>query len=227
MDEPDEPYEPLNRAPIFSKWDLLAAAGLVSAWWWLRHWLPLLPERIPSHWNAAGIVNGWMDKGSFLTFASAPSLGLWALLFLVSLALRQGSSPRRQIGALALLPLRGLLPMGFAVMAGICAPMAAFHGGGAIGLGVALVVLCLILGLVPIIRLARLAPPIAGARESDYRWGGTVYWNPRDARIWVPKRLGLGWTLNFGRPAAWAMLALLLLPAFALATVIILQMRTH
>ncbi|HZU52434.1 MAG TPA: DUF5808 domain-containing protein [Holophagaceae bacterium] len=221
----NEPGEPLDRAPLLAKWDLLPAAGLASVWLWLQHWLPLLPDHIPSHWNAAGAVNGWMDKERFLAFAALPALGLWGLLFLVGLVLRMGPSPRQQMGARALLPMRGLLPMGFAVMAGICAPMAAFRGGQAIALGVGLLVLCLILGFIPMIRLARLAPPIPGARESDYRWGGLVYWNAQDPRLLVPKRLGLGWTFNFGRPAAWAVLALLLLPAFGIAAAIILLKR--
>jgi uncharacterized membrane protein len=204
-----------RRAPLFSAWDLLPAAALGAVWLWLQHWLPLLPDWIPSHWNAAGIVNGWMGKERFFTFAAWPGIGIWALLFLIGAVIRLDEAPRRQLGARALLPLRGLLPFGFILMAGGFAPMAAFHGGGVIGMGVGLIVLCLVIGLIPVIRLARLAPPIEGATESDYRWGGLIYWNADDGRIWVPKRLGLGWTLNFGRPAAWAMLALLLLPVFA------------
>jgi len=26
------------------------------------------------------------------------------------------------------------------------------------------------------------------------------YWNPHDKRIFVPKRYGVGWTVNFGNP---------------------------
>lgn len=213
------------KAPLLSKWDLLPAASLASVWFWLQHWLPLLPDQIPSHWNAAGIVNGWMAKGRFFTFAAWPGIGVWMLLFILGALLRLDESPRRQLGAQALLPLRGLLPSGFVLMAGGFAPMAAFHGGAVLGAGVGLVGLCLIIGLIPVIRLARLAPPIPGATESDYRGGGLVYWNPRDSRILVPKRLGIGWTLNFGRPVAWVVMALLLLPAVAAAVLVILATR--
>jgi uncharacterized membrane protein len=44
-----------------------------------------------------------------------------------------------------------------------------------------------------------------------YRWG-LFYVNATDPRLWVPKRLGLGWTLNFAHGRSWAMLGLLLLP---------------
>ena len=30
------------------------------------------------------------------------------------------------------------------------------------------------------------------------------YVNPDDASVFLPKRFGIGWTLNFARPAAWA-----------------------
>lgn len=33
------------------------------------------------------------------------------------------------------------------------------------------------------------------------------YYNPAEPRLWVTKRSGLGWTLNFARPSAWAILA--------------------
>lgn len=208
------------RAPLFSAWDLLPAAALGAVWLWLRHWMPLLPDWIPSHWNAAGVVNGWMGKGRFFPFAAWPASGIWGLLFLIGTVLRLDGTPRRQLGARALLPLRGLLPFGFILMAGGFAPMAALHGGGVIGMGVGLVLLCLILGIIPVIRLARLAPPIPGATADDYRWGGLIYWNAEDTRLLVPKRLGLGWTLNFGRPMAWAVMALLFLPVVAVLAIL-------
>lgn len=209
-----------TRAPLFSAWDLLPALAMAAVWLWLKHWMPQLPDRIPSHWDASGIVNGWMDKRAFLAFAAWPGLGLWASLFLIGAAMRLGGSPRLQYGARALLPLRGLLPFAFILMAGGFAPMAAFRGGAPIALGVGLIVLCLVAGLVPVVRLARLAPPIAGATQDDYRLGGLIYWNAADARLLVPKRLGLGWTFNFARPAAWLLMALLLLPV-AIAVVVL------
>lgn len=210
-----------TRAPLFSPWDLLPALALGAVWLWLKHWMPQLPDRIPSHWNASGAVNGWMDKRAFLAFAAWPGIGLWVSLFLIGAAMRLGGSgPRTQLGARALLPLRGLLPFAFILMAGGFAPMAAFRDGEPIAFGVGLIFACLILGLIPVIRLARLAPPIEGATQADYRWGGLIYWNAADARLLVPKRLGIGWTLNFGRPAAWLLMALVLAPV-AVALVVL------
>jgi uncharacterized membrane protein len=36
---------------------------------------------------------------------------------------------------------------------------------------------------------------------------GVIYADPADHRLIVCQRIGLGWTLNFGRPLAWAILA--------------------
>ena len=48
-------------------------------------------------------------------------------------------------------------------------------------------------------------------RSEHYRWG-LFYVNAEDPALWVPKRLGLGWTLNFAHRRSWLILALLLLP---------------
>ncbi|MFC7280060.1 DUF5808 domain-containing protein [Paractinoplanes rhizophilus] len=37
-------------------------------------------------------------------------------------------------------------------------------------------------------------------------WQGWFYSDPRDPRLFVPRRSGLGLTLNFGHPAAWRVL---------------------
>jgi uncharacterized membrane protein len=45
--------------------------------------------------------------------------------------------------------------------------------------------------------------------DGDRHWlAGTTYHNPKDRRLLVPKRLGLGLgrTLNLGHPVAWLVL---------------------
>jgi len=37
----------------------------------------------------------------------------------------------------------------------------------------------------------------------NWKWG-IVYFNPNDSRVFVNKRVGIGWTLNFARPASFA-----------------------
>jgi uncharacterized membrane protein len=45
-------------------------------------------------------------------------------------------------------------------------------------------------------------------RDDDrlYRWG-LFYYNRDDPALFVPKRFGIGWTVNMARPLAWALLA--------------------
>ncbi len=54
--------------------------------------------------------------------------------------------------------------------------------------------------------------------DDKYWKGGIIYVNPKDPRIWVPKRDGLGYTLNFGHGIS---ILIILAIIFALITVII------
>lgn len=47
-------------------------------------------------------------------------------------------------------------------------------------------------------------------RPSDNRWSGIFYSDPDDPALFVPKRFGIGYTLNFGNRWSWAVLALFL-----------------
>ena len=51
--------------------------------------------------------------------------------------------------------------------------------------------------------------------DEDGMWlAGIFYCNPYDPSIFVPKRFGVGWTINIGRPGAWAiMIGLLVVSA--------------
>lgn len=50
----------------------------------------------------------------------------------------------------------------------------------------------------------------AGGRTAEHWKGGLFYVNAQDPALWVPKRLGIGYTLNFARREAWAVLGLIL-----------------
>lgn len=58
---------------------------------------------------------------------------------------------------------------------------------------------------------------VRAERESSddregWKLGGLVYANPDDPEVFVPKRTGVGTTVNFGRPMGWVVMALILLP---------------
>jgi uncharacterized membrane protein len=62
---------------------------------------------------------------------------------------------------------------------------------------------------------AALAAP-HGEDSRQYWKAGCLYYNRENPDLLVERPHGNGWTLNFARPAAWGLLALLLLPLLAL-----------
>ena len=63
-------------------------------------------------------------------------------------------------------------------------------------------------------------PTFAGFRDDDRYWyGGFLYNNPDDPAMFVPKRFGLGWTLNFGHPRAKLFLITMLVLVLVLVLV--------
>ena len=63
-----------------------------------------------------------------------------------------------------------------------------------------------------------IGPAGAAARRPDNHtpdeaWKfGMFYFNPADAALFVEKRFGLGWTINFGQARAWVLIGLALAP---------------
>jgi uncharacterized membrane protein len=67
-----------------------------------------------------------------------------------------------------------------------------------------------------------------GDRTPDECWkAGMFYVNPDDPALLVEKRFGIGYTLNFGRPAAWLLLGGIVAVAAATAVFGILSARPH
>jgi uncharacterized membrane protein len=54
--------------------------------------------------------------------------------------------------------------------------------------------------LVPLLTKERQRPPEEG-------WNGIFYSNPDDPALFVPKRYGIGYTINFGNRWCWLVLA--------------------
>lgn len=73
-------------------------------------------------------------------------------------------------------------------------------------------------------------PPNRGPMNDA--WIGPFYYNPRDPELWVEKRYGIGWTLNFARSASWFILGAILIPALvtpllAVRTMVLLRHLRH
>lgn len=72
----------------------------------------------------------------------------------------------------------------------------------------------IIVGPVLLIAAASMLLPLlvkTGGRPPDDKWKGVFYSNPDDPAVLVPKRYGIGYTLNFANPWSWVVLAVILL----------------
>lgn len=197
--------EPADKEFGLDRWDWLAAAavaGLLLGWGLIS---PSLPLRVPTHFDLAGNPNGWTSRSALPWIIFGLPVGNWLLLWLMELAMR-GSDQAASMRAAR--PLRSLMTLG---MAGISLAILLIPLKGLWLLWPALAFLFLCLGIGLWEAWLHRAPLPEGQSEDSWKWG-IFYVNPQDPRIWLPKRVGIGWTLNFGRPAGWFMLLLLLLP---------------
>lgn len=92
-----------------------------------------------------------------------------------------------------------------------------------LGIGI-MMVSALLLLFVPVVTgwfvLRSDGPAQSGDRSPDECWYlGLFYFNPADPALWVEKRFGIGYTVNFARPAAW----LCIIGMIALTVVLVRQ----
>ena len=61
--------------------------------------------------------------------------------------------------------------------------------------------------------------------DNDEHWkAGIFYWNKDDASLILPKRFGVGWTMNWARPAAWVIVGGITLASIAFVAACVLLM---
>ena len=61
--------------------------------------------------------------------------------------------------------------------------------------------------------------------DNDEHWkAGIFYWNKDDASLILPKRFGVGWTMNWARPAAWVIVGGFTLVSIAFVVACVLLM---
>jgi uncharacterized membrane protein len=193
-----------------SSWDLAALAGLLALAWFYRWILPQLPDPMPTHFDALGRANGWTPKASLALVVFVPPLVLWLVLFLLGAV---ASLLPRAGGATAVPPLRGMLGLGMCVLMGGCL-LVPSRGLTALWSGLLVFFVCMALGIAFLVRAAW-AEAVRTPGGEHYRCG-LFYVNPDDPRLWVEKRIGYGWTLNFARPSAYGVMAVLVAVTVAL-----------
>jgi uncharacterized membrane protein len=193
------------RPSLLSPWDLFAAAGMLGLGVYARWILPRLPDPVPTHFDALGRANGWTAKADLPLLLVALAVLPWLVLLVIGAVNRSGGQARPTQ------PLRGLLSLGMAILAGslLAVPL---QGPRALVAGLVAFLLCMATGIAYMARASM--KTLAGTRHEGHYRCGMFYVNPEDPRLWVEKRVGVGWTLNYGRPAAFWITALLISPVF-------------
>lgn len=172
-----------------------------------------LPDPYPTHFGPGGSADEYGDK----TYAAvlAPLLiGQLSALAVLGVALAVPQKARRivqPLGALAL-----------AIGGGISLlQLAQYLSPGAVPPGwtfwalLAVIILVTVWLVVAAVRVEAESGKDVGDDERHWKLG-VLYVNPDDEKVMVPKRSGLGTTINFGRPMGWVVMALILAPGIVL-----------
>ena len=200
---------------------------------------PTLPDVVPLHMDFAGNVDRWESKSpSLIAFPVLFELFMAACFVLSHWAVARskkdvdpahpaistyayGAFARAEcilvlVGGLALTGILGVLMM--LLMTNLVSPLPVI---------VIIVVVALVLTVAVIAvsvvygqsgsRLARRMSEANGMPvDNDEHWKcGIFYCNKDDASLFLPKRFGVGWTLNWARPAVWVVVIGFLLVTIA------------
>ncbi len=178
-----------------------AAADLYTNW-------SRIPERFPTHWGIDGRPNQWSVRTPHDVYA--PLLfGTFLCAWLLILALACWFGARRSKWRRLTL---GILIAAQCMMGSLLA-LTAVQPLYAIPIWV--IVAVPFAFLVPIVWITArqsMQPSEPAEVTPDDCWrGGLIYYNPADAALFVEKRTGLGYTINFGNHWSWAVMGGLVL----------------
>ena len=244
---PREAHLPGGWLLQFPPFALLAAAAI----WLHRHWSQI-PKVFPIHWGVDGQPNGWATRSIAGVYAPLlMGVMLCALMVFLAYAMLRWSRLIRVGGAAgqaerrfrlvvvsivvateyflalvfawtSLLPLShnqtgppGFIPILVFALAfsGIVVALTVWTGQGGTRL------------VGPAVAASSAVAPV-GDRTPDKCWKlGLFYINRDDPALFVEKRFGIGYTLNFGHPGAWVFLALLV--AVFVAIILIVPSHHH
>jgi|GEM_PF-224453 len=231
---------PPAREVIHAAWLWLYAVVGVGTFLYLWSVWPSLPEKIPMHMNAAGVVDGWADKtpGGFvmLMFSQWIMIAIFVLIyFMIPISKRQidaanplvsreqGRRFRYRMSAcltfagVALSAVIGFLPVS----------MALSNGGIAYTVVPMIIIFAIVAVMIAVayrtgqggskLEVAERQPAqnpdrkrVSNTDDDSYWKLGQFYFNPNDPAAFVEKRFGVGWTINFGHPIGWIILAVII-----------------
>ena len=186
----------------------------VAVMFYLRaHWSEI-PERYPIHYGMNGEPNGWATRTGHAVFAPLWfAEGLMLLLLLLGASVLIGS--RRSVRQTAM---PGIFVAAMYLMSIIFSsvglgPIVHIPVGALMGLTMGFVAIVLVWAF-----RANADPdrPVEATPDECWTLGG-IYNNPNDPAIFVQKRVGWGYTVNFGNKWSYMVLGGFVAGAFALS----------
>ena len=192
----------------------------LGALWLLRHF-DELPERIPIHWNARFVADGFVPRSPG---AALMPLFLGAAICLALLATQVGIRRSAPATPLRASTMKTLLAGEYFAALLCCGVLAASATNGRLIKPVLAFAALGVLALLTYAWIAARGVPREPVRNPSAWRGGIFYVDREDPALFVPKRSGLGYTFNFGHPAAVPLtVGLLVLPFAVLALVALLH----
>jgi len=207
---------------------LIASTVIVSL---LRY--DALPAMIPTTFDSAGNAVGWMEK-SYKALLIMPGIELFMTLimffayYMIAKSRQQIDPANREVSLMQNMVFRrrwsAFTVYGGLLMAAVFSLVQLTILGildQGVTTAVSLALPLVIIGAVIVLAVttgqsgsrvkvgAGEYPPAkkAAVREDDSNWKyGVWYYNPGDPSLFVEKRVGIGWTVNWGRPMAWVIL---------------------
>lgn len=184
-------------------WTLPPFGLVLAAMGYLLARFEELPDRYPVHWGVSGQADRWVQKSTGAILLPG-GLGLGVLLMLAFTAWQLEKSTRGSAKAA-----RWMVGMEWAVgllfVVVVLLPVLGPMGRGGT---LAMILIPTALVVAVAIGVSRESWKASPAPPGSWKWG-VFYYNPEDPDLVVPKRTGLGYTLNFGHRASWWILMVL------------------
>lgn len=219
------------------KWDLLYLPVIALTLIIGYAGYPSMPDQIPTHMDFSGQINGYMDKSPMVIWMVVLIQLFIALCFVFShwmiLRSKRGSNPnapatsdlayglfaRAQsiyLVALGLIICILMVTMQLSFMGVVTIMQSAlFIMVGAIIAVVGGIAIAVVYGQGGARVFARMQESSTLLADDDSHWKlGVFYYNPQDPSLFLLERFGVGWTVNFARPAVWVIMI-----AFVVVTV--------
>ena len=206
-----------------------------------------MPDLIPQHMNFQGEVTEYMEKTPFTILvpalivafvAACMAFAHWTILRSkrpsnpsapATSALAYGMFARAQsillvAGGLALSLLGPVMELSFIGVIGL-GQAGVFVVALALVIVVGSIVVSLVYGQGGSRVFSRMAASERLLADDDEHWKlGVFYYNPDDASLFLPERFGIGWTMNWARPAVWAIMLAGLVLTVAFVVVVMMLM---